>query len=166
MRKAQVLFSVALVLLCGSFAKAAVPTNGSVGAGADDGLITLVYDPANGSLSLDAAGKELTALEVLSAGSNFKGAKPAQVNGLFDVFTPAKFFILKPGNARFGDQDFGTALAPGLTKDQVGADLTVSGALFPSGGLGTVDLMYVPEPSSMGLLSLGLLGLIRARRNK
>lgn len=166
MRKAQVLFSVALVLLCGSFAKAAIPTNATVGAGADDGVISLIYDPANGSLSLDAAGKELTALEVLSAGSNFKGAKPEQVNGLFDVFTPAKFFILKPGTARFGDQNFGAALAPGMSKEAIGADLTVTGALFPQGGLGTVDLMYVPEPSSMGLLSLGLLGLIRARRNK
>ena len=166
MRKAQVLFSVALVLLCGSFAKAAIPTTGTAGAGADDGLITLVYDPANGSLSLDAAGKELTALEVLSAGGNFKGAKPEQVNGLFDVFTPAKFFVLKPGAARFGDQSYGAAMAPGLTAAQVGADLTVSGALFPQGGLGSVDLMYVPEPSSLGLLSLGLLGLVRARRNK
>jgi len=29
-----------------------------------------------------------------------------------------------------------------------------------------VDLVYVPEPSSVALLGLGMLGLIRARRNK
>lgn len=162
MRKAQVLFSAALVLICGTIASAAIPTTGKTG----DDIITLIYDPADGKLSLDAAGKQLTALEVLSAGSNFTGAKPAQVSGLFDVFTPAKFFVLKPGDARFGDQDFGAPMKAGLSMDAVAADLSVSGALFPQGGLGSVDLMYVPEPSSMGLLGLGLLGLIRARRNK
>ncbi len=164
MRKTRVWLSVALVMLWGSLAEAAIPWSGSIGPGADDGLITLVYDPRDGSLSLDAAGKELTALEILSASGNFRGAKPSQVNGLFDVFTPSKLFILKPGAARFGDQDFGATLAPGLTPLEVAADLTVSGALFPAGGLGTVDLFKMPEPSSVGLMSLSLLGLVRYRR--
>ncbi len=162
MRKVQVLFTVALVCLCGSVAKAAIPSTGVVG----DGIISLVYDPRDGSLELDAAGKQLTALEVKSAGNNMTGQKPSQVNGLFDVFSASKLFVLKPAPNQFGNQDFGTPLPAGLSKDALAADLSVSGALFPSGGLGSVDLVYVPEPSSMALFGLGLLGLVRARRNK
>jgi len=162
MRKVQVLFSVALVVLFGSIANAAIPGGGST----SDGVISLVYNPADGALKFDAAGKKATALEIQSAAGYFTGTKPPQANGLFDVFNKNKFFVLKPGDAAIGDSDFGPAMAKGLTSAQLTADLTVSGALLPSGGLGTVDLVYVPEPSSVALLGLGMLGLIRARRNK
>ncbi len=166
MKKFQLLYSLVIAFLCCPFAKAAIQMNGTIGAGADDGIITLLYDPANGRLEFDSAGKELTALEILSAGGNFTGTKPPQANGLFDVFTPTKFFILKPGASRFGDQDFGALLAPGLTMHQIAADLTVGGALFPRGGLGVVDMCCTPEPSSAGYLTTLMLGLIRGGRRK
>lgn len=167
MSKAHLLLTAALTFVFHSFAIAAIPTNGTTGPGADDGLITLVYDPASGNLSLDAAGKELTALEVKSVGANFSnhaGSHPLMLNGLFDIYTPAKLFVLKPAPNQFGDTNFGNILPTGMTKDQIGADLTASGALYPSGGLGTVDLMYVPEPSSLYLLAIGSMSLLRARR--
>lgn len=166
MRNFHVLTAIVLLLICSPRAQAAIPWSGNIGTGADDGLITMVYDPANGKLSMDAAGKEITALEILSAGGYFTGTKPEQVNGLFDVFTPTKMFILKPGAARFSDQDFGTVMAPGLSALQVAADLTVTGALFPSGGLGTVDLVKIPEPTTSAIWGLGLVRLHRNLRHR
>lgn len=165
----RIYLTLAIALAFHSFATAAVPTDGMVGPGADDGIITLVYDPADGNLSLDTAGKQLTALEVKSAGNNFSNhtdSRPLMLNGLFDVYVPSKLFWLKPAPNQFGDTNFGKILPKGMTKDQIGADLTVSGALYPSGGLGTVDLMYVPEPSSLGLMTIGLAGLFGARRQR
>jgi hypothetical protein len=149
MRKVQVLFSVALVVLFGSIANAAIPGGGST----SDGVISLVYNPADGNLKFDAAGKKATSLEIQSPAGYFTGTKPPQANGLFDVYNKNKMFVLKPGDAAIGDTDFGPALI-------------ANGSLLPSGGLGTVDLVYVPEPSSVALLGLGMLGLLRARRNK
>ena len=39
-------------------------------------------------------------------------------------------------------------------------DLTVVGSLAGGGDLGNVDLIYVPEPSTLVLLTLGLMGLV------
>ena len=43
------------------------------------------------------------------------------------------------------------------------SDLTVVGSLEGGGDLGNVDLIYVPEPSTLVLLTLGLLGLAAYR---
>ena len=45
-------------------------------------------------------------------------------------------------------------------------DLTVVGSLAGGGDLGTVDLIYVPEPSTLllGCLGLGVLSLSRRQR--
>ena len=64
--------------------------------------------------------------------------------------------------AEFGDTTFGVVLPAGLSRDTVLNDLTVVGSLAGGGDLGEVDLVYVPEPSSVVLLALGLvIGLTR-----
>lgn len=160
--------SLLLSLLMAANATAACPTpfppcnpTGSI----DDDIISMVYDPADGSLALDAAGKQLTALEIVSAGGNFHGTRPPQAVGLFDVFTNKKLFVLRPTNP-FGDEEFGAILPLGLTREQVTADLAVSGALWPRGGLGTVDFVYAPEPSMLtwGSWGLAFAGLFRRRK--
>ncbi len=170
MRKSGVLFAIFLALAGGDLANAAIMTNGVIGPGPDDGLITLVYNPADGNLSIDAAGKEITALEIRSQGQNVISVHPANRHSLIESWSPSKMFILKSTANRFVDLDLGI-LRANMTKEEVGADLTVSGALYPSGGLGTalgtVDLMYVPEPSSTGLLcaaAICVLGAYRQRR--
>ncbi|MCA9167395.1 MAG: PEP-CTERM sorting domain-containing protein, partial [Planctomycetales bacterium] len=93
----------------------------------------------------------------------FTGSPPdGLVQPPFDVFTPTKYFLLKTDG--IGDTDLGNVLPAGLSRDALGADLTVQGSLKPSGGLGIVSLYLVPEPSSVLLLEFGLLGMLGLRR--
>jgi hypothetical protein len=55
---------------------------------------------------------------------------------------------------------------PGLSEEFVANDLTVVGSLAGGGGLGEVDLIYVPEPSAMVLLAMGLAGALLAQRRR
>ncbi|MCA9168390.1 MAG: hypothetical protein KDB23_12005 [Planctomycetales bacterium] len=117
----------------------------------------LSYDVSTGELRVDAAGDRLiTTIEIKSHDSLFTGT-PAE--GLFlppfDLFRPGKLFLLR--SAGFQSQTFGYVLPPGLTADQLRSDFTVAGSIKPSGGLGTVDIVAVPEPASAILLALGLL---------
>lgn len=145
-----VLLLTIVLASCGSL-RAAIPTGGVVG----DDRISLIYDPANGNVKLDAAGKQLTAIELFSS------------NGYFDYETEPcpplawcdsrnRFFLLTIGGNTFGDRDFGVILPPGLEENVLAGDLRVNGALAPMGGLETVDLIYVPEPACATWLALGL----------
>lgn len=159
MRKVQVLFGMALVAMFASMAQAALP----VGPGAGDDIVSLIYDPASGNLKLDAAGVKVTTLEIQSAAGMFTGSAPAGlVSPPFDVFSPKKYFLLK--TTGIGDTDLGNVLPTGLSGQALGADLSVNGSKLPSGGLGAVNLNVVPEPSSLALLVLGGLGMLRIRR--
>ena len=161
MRKFQALFGVALVVVFASMAQAALP----LGPGYGDDIISLIYNPETGNLSLDAAGKQVTTLEMLSAAGNFTGtAADGLVAPPFDVFSPKKYFLLK--TAGIGDTDLGNALPTGLGADALAADLTVQGSVKPQGGLGAVDLHVVPEPTSLALIGAGLLGMLSIRRKR
>lgn len=161
MRKAlRIVSALALTALFASNAFAELPL-----AGADylnDGEISLVYDPANGNMSIDAAGKMISTFELQSAGGLLTGTTPAIVLPPFDVHTPVKFFILKTDG--IGDTDLGPIAGAGIEASALSADLTLNGSVLPSGGLGNANLAVVPEPASMGLAFLGFLGLLGIRR--
>jgi hypothetical protein len=167
MRKIEFVLGLALVTCFSCFANAAISTNGNL----EDDIVTLVYDPANGNLSIanpyQAAGeaKPVTTLEIVSAGGSFTGTRPGAISGLFDVYNANKMFKLDP--AGFDDLDFGPALGKDLGAT-IGNDLTVSGS-FLGGGALVADMMIVgavPEPSSMVMIALGLLGLTVIRRKR
>ena len=164
MRKIQIVLGLALVACFSCVANAAISLDGKL----DDDIVTLVYDPANGNLSIDnpyvaaAEAKPVTTLEIVSASGVFTGTRPPQLNGLFDVFNAGKMFKLDP--AGFEDLDFGPAMTAGLDS-MLGDDLTVSGS-FLGGGALEIDMMIVPEPSSMVMLALGVLGLVSIRRKR
>ncbi|MCA9199375.1 MAG: PEP-CTERM sorting domain-containing protein [Planctomycetales bacterium] len=165
MRKIQFVLSLTLAACFSCIANAQISTDGKL----DDDIVTLVYNPADGNLSIanpyEAAGeaKPVTTLEAVSAGGYFTGTRPPQLTGLFDVFSATKLFKLDP--AGFDDLDFGPAMAPGIGKDVLAQDLKVSGSFLGGGSL-EVDLMYVPEPSSMVMIGLGLIGLASIRRKR
>lgn len=161
MRKAlQLAAALTVTALVTSNAVAEMPL-----AGADylsDGEITLVYDPADGNMSIDASGKMISTFELQSASGVLTGTTPDIVLPPFDVHTPVKFFILKTDG--IGDTDLGPIAGAGYDGATLSADLTLNGSVLPSGGLGNANLAVVPEPASMGLAFLGFLGLLGIRR--
>ena len=132
---------------------AALATKGTIA----DEQTSLVYDAGTGELKVDAPeSKDLTSINVTSAGSLLIGAKPAVLDGAFDNFAVDNLFKATFGGS-FGDISFGNVLPTGLSESDVAADLTVVGSLAGGGDLGNVDLVYVPEPAAFGLLVCGLL---------
>ena len=154
--------NIAGVYLQGPYA--AIQTGGAAG----DGQTSLVYNAGTGELSVDApAGQELTSINVTSAGGRFVGNKPATLDGAFDNFAADNVFKATFGGS-FGSIRFGNVLPVGIAESDIAADLSAVGSLAGGGDLGNVDLVYVPEPTSMLLLiiafSVGLLFVKPANR--
>ena len=132
---------------------------------AGDAQTSLIYDAGTGELSVDApAGVELTSINIDSAGSIFTGEAAQNLGGSFDNDADNNIFKATFGGS-FGSLSFGNVAQAGLSADAVVADLTAVGSLAGGGDLGNVDLIYVPEPSSIVLVLLGLIALTaRLRR--
>ena len=108
-------------------------------------------------MSLDApAGVELTSINVDSAAGIFTGVAAQNLGGSFDNDADANIFKATFGGS-FGSVSFGNVAQAGLSEEFVLNDLSVVGSLAGGGDLGNVDLVYVPEPTSVLLLSVGLI---------
>ena len=128
-----------------------------LGGSSGDGQTSIVYNPANGDLSLDApAGVELTSINVDSVAGIFSGNPAQHLGGSFDNDSDGNIFKATFGSS-FGSVAFGNVAQAGLSEEFVADDLTVVGSLAGGGDLGNVDLVYVPEPAALGLLAFGLL---------
>ena len=124
-----------------------------------DGQTSLVYDANTGELAVDApAGTELTSINIDSAAGMFTGQPAENLGGSFDNDADTNIFKATFGSS-FGSLSFGNVAQPGLNESFVLNDLTVVGSLAGGGDLGNVDLVYVPEPSTIMLVALGLLVL-------
>ena len=124
-----------------------------------DEQTSLKYDPGTGELSVVApASTELTSVNITSAGSKFIGDKPPVLDGAFDNFAADNIFKATFGGS-FGTTSFGNVLPASLSQEEVLADLSAVGSLAGGGDLGDVDLIYVPEPSSVMLILCGLLAI-------
>lgn len=129
--------------------------------------IAVVYNAGTGVVGVQApADTPLTSFNIASASSIFTGAGPKEnLDGSFDNWSADNVFKATFGG-NFGSLSFGALAQPGLSADMLLADLTVVGSKDGGGDLGDVKLQYVPEPSTMILLALGLLGLIGVVRRR
>ena len=139
---------------------AAVQPNGE----ANDGQTSIVYNVGTGELAVDTpAGTELTSINIDSAGGIFTGDSAQNLGGSFDNDADSNIFKATFGSS-FGSLSFGNVAERGLAEEFLLNDLSVVGSLQGGGDLGEVDLIYVPEPSSLLLAACGLIGLVALRR--
>ena len=131
-----------------------------------DGQTSVVYDPGTGEVKVDApAGTELTSVNIDSAAGIFTGAPAESLGGSFDNDADDNIFKATFGGS-FGSVSFGNVAQTGLSKEFVLGDLSVVGSLNGGGDLGSVDLVYVPEPSAVVLTLLALVGMLVSRRHR
>ena len=137
----------------------------TTGGDANDEQTSIVYDPNSGELAVDSRlGMELTSVNIDSASGIFTGAAAESLGGSFDNDSDNNIFKATFGSS-FGSLSFGLVAQTGLSENFVANDLTVVGSLTGGGDLGAVDLIYVPEPSTLAMLVFGtLLGLRCFRR--
>ena len=110
---------------------------------AGDGQTSLIYDPDNGRLSVDApVGSELTTINVDSASGIFTGDRVESLGGSFDNDADTNIFKATFGSS-FGSTSFGNVAQRGLGFQFLLKDLSVIGSLAGGGGLGEVDLVYL-----------------------
>jgi hypothetical protein len=133
-----------------------------------DAQTSIIYNAGTGEVAVDApAGTNLTSVNIDSAGRIFTGAPAANLGGSFDNDSDNNIFKATFGSS-FGSLSFGNVAQAGLSQQFVLNDLTVVGSLAGGGALGNVDLIYIPEPSTIVLVALGLagVGLMRLRRKQ
>lgn len=148
------------IYLTGKYA--AVASGGTEG----DGQTSVVYNAGTGEVAVDApAGVELTSINIDSAGSIFTGEPAQNLGGSFDNDSDNNIFKATFGGS-FGSLSFGNVAQAGLPQATVLDDLTVVGSLAGGGDLGNVDLIYVPEPTSMILAVTGLFLVSGFRRRR
>ena len=138
------------VFLSGPYAS--ITSEGSAG----DEQTSLVYHAATGELAVEApVSKNLTSINIVSAGNLFTGDRPPVLDGAFDNFDTSNVFKATFGG-NFGDLDLGIVLPGGLDQAVLLADLSVVGSLSGGGDLGDVDLIYVPVPVPPGLFLISV----------
>jgi hypothetical protein len=132
-----------------------------------DGQTSLIYNAGTGELAVDApAAVQLTSINIDSAAGILTGAPATNLGGSFDNDGNNNIFKATFSSS-FGSLSFGNVAQAGLSERFVLNDLSVVGSLAGGGDLGNVDLIYVPEPSTIALLAMGFLsiaGLIERRR--
>jgi hypothetical protein len=132
----------------------------------NDEQTSIIYNPSTGELGVNApVSTQLTSINIDSAGGIFTGARAQNLGGSFDNDADNNIFKATFGSS-FGSLSFGNVAQTGLSEQFVLNDLTVVGSLAGGGALGNVDLVYVPEPSAIVLVWLGLAWLAAWRRKR
>jgi len=131
-----------------------------------DNQTSVGYNATTGEVWVDTpVTAELTSINIDSVASIFTGDAAQNLGGSFDNDADNNLFKATFGSS-FGSLSFGNVAQAGLSEDFVAGDLTVVGSLAGGGDLGPVDLIYIPEPSTLLLLGLGLTAVLAPRRRQ
>ena len=134
----------------------------------DDGDFSVLYDARTGEIGLDVPfGFEVTSMAVQSASSIFTADPAENLGGSLDHDRVDSIFKATIGDV-FGSVSFGSVGQPGLSESFLLGDLTVLGTTRGGGGVGDtvsplgpsapVDLVYIPEPSTLVGVFMGVTG--------
>ena len=135
------------------------------GGAAGDEQTSIGYDPTTGEVWVDApANTQLTSINIDSAAGVFTREPAAGLGGSFDNDADGNIFKATFGGS-FGSVSFGAVAQTGLSQEFILGDLTVVGSLAGGGALGDVDLLVIPEPSTMVLLAVALAWMSAWRRS-
>ena len=130
------------------------------GGAPNDGQTSVGYDTGTGEVWVDApAGAELTSINIDSAAGIFTGDPAENLGGSFDNDADNNIFKATFGSS-FGSLSFGNVAQAGLSEQFVLGDLSVVGSLAGGGDLGDVDLIYIPEPSTLLMVTLAILSML------
>jgi hypothetical protein len=123
---------------------------------------SIIYNSLTGEVGLVVQSSlPLTSIHVNSTAGIFTGSPAENLGGPFDIDADNTIFKATFGSS-FGSLSFGAVAQPGLAQDFLLSDLTVSGSLAGGGGLGDLEMVYIPipEPATNGLLYSALLALV------
>jgi hypothetical protein len=146
-------------------AQGAFPNDYVMAPGSDgDGTVDLLFDGAQG-LSIDTDGATINGFILSSSTGVLAGsaADLSDVPGFFVTDTDEEISS-QFGYAFNGVTDLGEVLAPGLSLDDLAADLTMTYTV--EGQSGVFDATIVPEPMTMSLLAVGGLGVLIRRKRR
>ena len=160
-------FFAALMLVClATVAYAAEPGAAGAPGAADAGGVKGEYDPATGEFMISSGGAVNFYMESASKAIVPLGAPPAGVVGLLTNNT-GRIGMTNLGPINLTDFSFGNVgkglLASDLKLVYTSALGQAAKTILPSED-GSTAFRYVPEPASIGMVALGLVGLLGARR--
>jgi hypothetical protein len=135
---------------------------GLIGGGAvGDEQTSVLYDARSGEVAVNAPrSKQLTAINIYSDSGIFIADLPHCYGQPCADLDEHSLFRADFGGG-FSDFSWGTIAQAGLAEPFVLSDLSAVGMLLGGGGLGEVDLIYVPvpEPATSVLSGLGAMML-------
>ncbi|MCA9148320.1 MAG: PEP-CTERM sorting domain-containing protein [Planctomycetales bacterium] len=168
MNQVRIAFAAALLLMMAAVDSTLAKNLTLVDSPFTDQALTLIYDPTDGTLSVNSGGEKLSTLIVTRATGTFRTSQiAAECSTILDV-SANRIFVLK--TAGVSNLNCGTVLPTDMSASELLADLDVDGSLLPSGAIdqyvnSSPHLYVVPEPSTCALLSLaGILAASRCRR--
>ena len=160
-----IVFGVAVVvtMVAGQAVAGSLPALAGWMQSSNDEQTSIIYNVATGELVVEApASTNLTSINIDSAACIFTGDPAQNLGGSFDNDSDCNIFKATFGSS-FGSLSFGNVGQAGVSHRFILNDLTVVGSLAGGGDLGPVDT-FGPEPSSLLLALLGIVGLLHWRR--